>query len=141
TDLVQLHDRRSALCSSIILCSGYRNRGVMADPLVHTYKVKIAVPNPAHRLLPGMLCNVVIDNPVSMEGVVVPIGCLLADENGRQYLFVADTIDNVALRRDVKPGWLVKTGVQIDSGLQAGESIVTFGHQKLNDRFPIIRTR
>lgn len=115
--------------------SGQVNQiGVMADPLVHTYKVKIAVPNPDHRLLPGMLCNVALTDPTEQMGVIVPTGCLLVDANDVRYLFVADTVKKIALRREVTPGTLVKTGLQIRAGLSAGEMIVVAGQQKLSDQ-------
>jgi membrane fusion protein, multidrug efflux system len=111
--------------------------GVMADPLMHTYKAKIAIPNQDHTLLPGMLCNVTVVDSSNQTGVIVPTGCVMADENGNHYLFVADTTRNIAQRREVTPGTFVKTGLEITSGLQFGEWIIVSGQQKLSDQSPI----
>ena len=111
--------------------------GVLADPMVHTYKVKIAIPNPDHKLLPGMLCNVVLTNPTSETCVVIPTGCLSVDENGKHFLFVADPVKHLARRVDVVPGAFVKTGIKILTGLQAGELVVVAGQQKLTDQSAI----
>jgi membrane fusion protein (multidrug efflux system) len=111
--------------------------GVMADPLMHTYKVKIAIPNQDQALLPGMLCNVAVVDSSNQTGVIIPTGCAIVDENGKYYLFVADIARNIAQRREVTPGSFVKTGLEITSGLQQGEWIVVSGQQKLSDQSPI----
>ncbi|MDD5087332.1 MAG: efflux RND transporter periplasmic adaptor subunit [bacterium] len=115
--------------------------GVMADPLMHTYRVKIAIPNEDHTLLPGMLCNVWILDPRRPAAVVVPTGSVMVDESGRHYLFIADTVKSVARRREVTPALFVNTGVELTSGVEAGEWIIVSGQQKLSDQSPIHFTR
>lgn len=111
--------------------------GVMADPLMHTYKVKVMIPNPDHLLLPGMLCSVMISESDHEPAVTVPTGCVMSNANGHYYLFVADTIQNVARRREVTPGPFVNTGMEIVEGLSSGEWVIVFGQQKLSDQTPI----
>jgi membrane fusion protein, multidrug efflux system len=111
--------------------------GVMADPLMHTYKVKIAIPNKDHAMLPGMLCSVIVAGPDYGRGVVVPTGCVMVNETGLRYLYVADTVRHIAERREVTPGSFIRTGMEITSGLHAGEWIVVSGQQKLSDQSPI----
>jgi RND family efflux transporter MFP subunit len=123
-------------------CNGVMEQiGVMADPLMHTYKVKVAIANKDHALLPGMLCNVAIADPQSHTGVVVPTGCVMVDDGGKHYVFVADTAKNIAQRREIVPGSFVKTGLEISAGLHAGEWIVVSGQQKLSDQSPISYNR
>ena len=115
--------------------------GVMADPLMHTYKAKILIPNQDHALLPGMLCNVALAVSHNQACFVVPTGCLFVDENGGHYLFVADTVKHIALRQDVTLGSFAKTGVEIRTGLQAGARVVVAGQQKLSDQTSISYSR
>jgi membrane fusion protein, multidrug efflux system len=37
--------------------------GVVADPIVHTYKIKIGIENTNHAIKPGMICNATIEIP------------------------------------------------------------------------------
>ena len=37
---------------------GRIEKGITADPMTHTYDIRITVPNPGHRLLPGMVARV-----------------------------------------------------------------------------------
>ncbi|HPR89365.1 MAG TPA: efflux RND transporter periplasmic adaptor subunit [bacterium] len=111
--------------------------GVMADPIAHTYKVKIGVPNREKMIKPGMICNVTLETTAEDRGLILPTAAFRVDENGRTFIFAIDTAQNRAARKYVKTGRLLKNGIEITEGVRAGEWVVITGQQKLVDQSPV----
>ncbi|MBU1097025.1 MAG: efflux RND transporter periplasmic adaptor subunit [Bacteroidetes bacterium] len=109
--------------------------GVLADPLAHTYKIKIGITNKSRQIKPGMICNVTVNKINNTSGLAVPSRAVLVDEQGRNFVFAVN--QNKALRKYVKTGRLLKNGVEITGGLNDGEQIVITGQQKLVDNSSI----
>jgi len=111
--------------------------GVMADPIAHTYKIKIGIVNTNRQIKPGMICNVTIYKNKTNEaaGLFIPSRAVLVDEQGDNFVYVVD--NNKAVRKYVKTGKLLKNGVEITEGLNDGEQIVVAGQQKLVDNSSI----
>ena len=107
--------------------------GVMADPIAHTYKIKIGIVNKNHQIKPGMICNVTLykNKTNQAAGLCVPNRAVLVDEQGRNFVYVVNK--NKAVRKYVKTGKLLSNGVEITEGLNDGEQIVVAGQQKLVD--------
>lgn len=105
--------------------------GVLADPLAHTYKIKIGIINKNLEIKPGMICNVTLNKTSGTSGLFVPTRAVLVDELGKNFVYAV--IQNKAVRKYVTIGKLLKNGVEITSGLNEGEQIVVTGHQKLVD--------
>jgi RND family efflux transporter MFP subunit len=63
--------------------------------------------------------------------VVVPSAAVRRDDAG-SYVMIAGE-DNLAHRRDVRPGLVVGTVTQIVSGLNAGEPVITLGLDQISD--------
>ena len=107
--------------------------GVVADPIAHSYKVKIAVDNLKHEIRPGMICNVTIESRSDAHGVVVPSRAVLIDEKGETYVYVV-TPQNIAERKNVVAGELLNDGIEVRNGLQPGDAVVVSGQHKLVDQ-------
>jgi RND family efflux transporter MFP subunit len=105
--------------------------GVVADPLAHTYKIKIGITNKNNRLKPGMICAATLDQFNKSKGLFVPSRAVLTDEQGRYFIYAV--INNKAVRKFVKTGKLLTDGVEITEGLSESEQIVVAGQQKLAD--------
>ncbi|MBU0475475.1 MAG: efflux RND transporter periplasmic adaptor subunit [Bacteroidetes bacterium] len=105
--------------------------GVMADPLAHTYKIKIGIVNRNYEMKPGMICNVLINKQNVASGLLVPSRAVLVDEKGNNFVYVVN--QNKAVRKHVMTGRLLRNGVEVTSGLNEGEQIVVTGQQKLVD--------
>ena len=104
-------------------------RGIVADPVSHSYTVRIRVHNPASELLPGMVCSVSVVGDNLREALfVVPSQCVQTSADKR---FVWCIVNGQAVRRDVETGKFTPYGVEILSGLHEGEEIVTEGYQSL----------
>lgn len=109
--------------------------GVLADPIAHTYKVKISLFNGDHAIKPGMICEAKIMTSDTINGIVVPNQAVRVDEKGKAFVYIVDR--NNALRKYVEIGRLVNGGIEIRSGLNVGELVVVAGQQKLVDNSPV----
>jgi RND family efflux transporter MFP subunit len=106
-------------------------KGIMADPISHTYPVRIAVSNPDNVLLPGMICNVSIKNNADENSIVVPNKCILKDGNGNTYVW--KIIDGHTHKQPIQTGQQKDGGVEITTGLSVGDEIVSDGYQKVSN--------
>ncbi len=104
--------------------------GVLAEPLTHSYKIKIGISNIKRKIKPGMICEVSI-NKNNNTGLSVPSRAVMVDEIGRNFVYAVN--QNKSVRKYVTTGRLLKKGVEITSGLNEDELIVVAGHQKLVD--------
>jgi RND family efflux transporter MFP subunit len=106
--------------------------GVVADPLAHSYRIKIGIENKNLEIKPGMICNVTLENIDAPRGVVVPAGAVMVDETGKNFVYVISS-QHRASRKNVITGSLLNNGIEIIDGVQANESVVVKGQHKLVD--------
>jgi RND family efflux transporter MFP subunit len=104
-------------------------RGVVADPISHTYNVRILVDNENGELLPGMVGNVSISNGSEDDILLVPANCVQIDSNGKE--FVWKVSEGIAVKTEVEVGRLLDGGVEVVDGLHGGEEIIKGGYQKV----------
>jgi membrane fusion protein (multidrug efflux system) len=107
--------------------------GVMADPLVHTYKIKIGIANENHEIKPGMICNVTIEHIGARHGLVVPSRAVMVDETGRNFVYTVDSASNKAVKYEVQTGDLLNSGIEIVEGIKANDMVIVAGQHKLAD--------
>lgn len=103
------------------------------DPVSRAVQVRAVIPNDDGLLKPGMFMSVELQRDrgqliVAPEQAIVP-------EGSRQYVFVV--ADGVAEKRRVQLGRRIPGFVAIDSGLEAGESVITEGTHKVSDGSPV----
>ena len=106
--------------------------GVVADPMAHTYKIKIGIANKDLRMKPGMICSAGIESPSAVHGVVVPSTSVLVDESGKNFVYVISS-QNKAMRKHVVTGHLLNSGIEVLDGLQTNDAVVVVGQHKLID--------
>lgn len=117
--------------------------GVLALQGSASYNVKVSLANPNKQLKPGMLCQVTFqqtdtNNTTALNNeIVVPAQAVQVDERGKNFVYVADTAADIALRKEVVTGAIYNNGLAIRQGLSGNEQIITNGFQKLTDRSPI----
>jgi RND family efflux transporter MFP subunit len=111
--------------------------GVVADPLAHTYKIKIGIQNNDRKIKPGMVCNATIANTTDSRNLIVPGESVMVDETGHNFVYIIDAANNTAIRKSVKIGKLARNGIEIVHGLKENELVVTSGQHKLADRLPV----
>ena len=116
--------------------------GVIADPLAHTYRVKIIISNDDGKIRPGMVARVTISQSAKSRGassklLLVPNNAVLVDETGENFIFVADISHMRAMKKHVNTGALLKDGIEIIQGLDDGDQVIVSGQHKLEDHSPI----
>ena len=82
-------------------------------------------------LIPGMFARLQVGLETATDAVVVPGDAVLVLPNGEKVAFILK--DGKAQRRVVQTGLEAGGQVQIVSGIQPGETVVTAGNEKLKD--------
>ena len=103
------------------------------DPSTTTVEVWVQAANPGERLKPGGTIRVAIVAETIQNTIVVPAAALLNSDEGGQKVMVI-TSDSVAHERKVSVGVRQGDRVQIVSGLQEGDQVVTSGGLGLEDK-------
>ena len=98
-----------------------------------TVEVWVQIANPGERLKPGETARVSIIAETIQNTLVVPASALLNGDQGRQKVMVISS-DSVAHERMVTVGVRQGDRVQILSGVQPGEQVVTSGGLGLEDK-------
>lgn len=98
-----------------------------------TVEVWVQIANPGERLKPGETARVSIIAETIQNTLVVPASALLNGDEGRQKVMVISS-DSVAHERMVTVGVRQGNRVQILSGVQPGEQVVTSGGLGLEDK-------
>lgn len=104
------------------------------DPENRTFQIEMKVPKSEAGIKPNMLSVLTINDYTNDEALIVPLN--IVQETGQeQFIFVAGQINGewIAQRRSIKTGKSYIDRVEISSGLQEGEYVVTFGYQNLAD--------
>lgn len=103
------------------------------DDRLRTRTIEIEAPR-SIALLPGMFARLTLNLETIEDAVVVPIDALVATPAG-PVVFVVDS--TTAVRRRVQAGIEEAGCIQIISGVEAGERVVTAGNDKLKDGSPV----
>lgn len=121
-------------------------KGIVADPLSRSYKIKVRVENADKDLLPGMVTRV--DLPHSPQGksllppssplssnIVIPSRLLQLGDDNTYFVWVDE--NGKAVRRTVDVGSFTSGGVTIARGLKQGDKVITEGQQKVCNGTPV----
>lgn len=103
----------------------------VADPGQRNYAVKVTLPNSAGLIKSGMFAELNIDTVGKSNILAVPVGAIIP-KGGRQIVFVVDP-DNRAQETEVQTGIKNDQYIEILSGLQAGQQVITKGNTLVSD--------
>ena len=109
------------------------DKSLVANPLGHTYKVYGTMVQQGHSnnssagLLPDMVAKVKVDIDTK-AGIVVPAECVQVMPEGTIVWVVEG---GKAYHRVVTVGDFIRNGVMVEAGLNAGDSVIVSGQQKL----------
>lgn len=120
------------------LCEGaVKEIGIIANPVSHTYDVKVEISNSKKEIKPGMICNIYLNSVSSNSAISIPANSIQSN-NGEQFVFVLNS-DNKSVRKQiVVPGNYNGNNIYIKSGLNPGDKIIVSGQQKLYDNAIVI---
>lgn len=108
-------------------------KGISANPVSHTYNIKVKVNNSDSQIMPGMVCKVYMNNAGSSTGsIIVPIKSVQVDYSGKRFVWLKDK-QNKAVYKAVTLGKLSENGVHITDGLQEGDELIIAGYQNLSE--------
>lgn len=102
------------------------------DPGTGSIAIRVEVPNPHGRLLPGMYLRARIPRSIHPHALTVPQEAVLRDRSGQPQLAVVGA-DETASRRNVELGPLADGQYVIMSGISAGDEVVVRGQDRATD--------
>lgn len=110
-------------------------KGVVADPLSHTYDARIRLNNGKGELMPGMVCRVDVLDDTGASVVSIPANAVQISHTGDNFVWCVN--DGRAEARPVATGSLTANGVEITDGLKEGDQVVTDGYQKISENMKV----
>ncbi len=96
------------------------------DLSTRTLSVEIDIPNPARELKPGMFANVTLIVDERHDAITLPTMAIMKDDSGS---YVYANANNTAQRLRVRTGGEQGSRMEIVSGLNGTEDIITTGQQ------------
>ena len=108
-------------------------KGITANPLSRSYNVKFRIQSPDKNMLPGMICSVAITeqvNSAQKQAIVLPAQSVLLSADNQRFVWLAK--NGKAEKRIVEIAGMNAEGIVIGSGLQAGDSVIVKGMQKVS---------
>lgn len=109
--------------------------GVASVGTAPTYPVRVRLDDEAPDVLPGMAAEVAMETRGGGDRILVPPVAVIEDRRGR-FAFVAEEGDDGqwrARRREVSVGDLRGDGLEVLSGLEDGDLLITAGARRLED--------
>jgi multidrug efflux pump subunit AcrA (membrane-fusion protein) len=107
--------------------------GKIIDPSSRTFYIEAKMPTGSN-VKPNQIAMVKIKDYADASAITIPVNTLQNDQSGK-YVMVA-TKENgklIARRRQVTVGELYNDQLEVKSGLQTGDTIITDGFQGLYD--------
>jgi membrane fusion protein (multidrug efflux system) len=101
------------------------------DASTRRLSLKAWVPNPGRKLQPGLFANLEVQLAERENALVVPDSAVLVDQTGSFVWRIG--ADGKAMRAAVEIGLRKAARVEIRSGLEAGDQIVSAGTQKVTE--------
>jgi len=95
------------------------------DPMTHTLRVRVSVPNPDHLLKADMYVTALVHGPASSPVINVPVDAVIRDAQVNRV--VVALADGRFRPRQVELGHISGERVAVTKGLAAGERVVTAG--------------
>lgn len=100
------------------------------DPLTRTTQAEVIIPNPGHRLAPGMFATVSLALKSKAKAMILPSDAILGDA-GSNYVMVVE--DQKAVKKPVTTGLVEDSKTEIISGLAGTEQVIVTGQRVATD--------
>jgi RND family efflux transporter MFP subunit len=103
------------------------------DPSTRTFYIEAKVPS-SSKLKPNQVAKVHIKDYGNKDAITIPVNTLQNDEAGKYVMVAVKEGDKlVARKRTVTVGELYNDKLEVKSGLQPGDQLITEGFQSLYD--------
>jgi len=100
----------------------------VVDPQTGTFKITVEIVDDQRRIKPGMFGRIGVIYDVRADALQIPRSAVIEDQ-GVASVFIVE--DDHAVRRTVETGYGNKGMIEIVSGLQDGEQVITVGQAGL----------
>jgi len=110
--------------------------GITVDPGTGNAVIRIVVPNPDRRLLPGMFVRARLPRAFARQAITVPQQAVRRDPAGKAQVHVVDSQDRVRVR-PVVVGDVIDGRYVVSSGLRDGETVIVEGQDKVQPDVPV----
>jgi RND family efflux transporter MFP subunit len=110
-------------------------KGVSANKLSRSYSVKAVVDNVSGDLLPGMICDVRVNSDTEDSVIMLPCEIIQIDSDNKPFVWI--NVDGKAHKQFVTTGRLSSNGVEVTSGVESGDEVLTEGRQKVSEQTEI----
>lgn len=115
-----------------MLVGDVSEKGVSANPISHTYEVKIMLNNANKQLMPGMVCKVMLKQSVATHNnISVPKSALELDTDNTVFVWIVK--NGAARKRTIAVGDFTESGVEVENGVSSGDQIIVEGKQKVSE--------
>lgn len=110
-------------------------KGIVANALSRSYEVKIRINKPDKELMPGMVCEVVLETAEDSSHYVLPANIIQLGEGNQNFVWVNN--GGKAEKRIIQCGEFTSDGIIVLSGIKDGDMIITEGQQKVCENTPV----
>ena len=101
---------------------------IQVDTTTGTLQLRATLPNADFSVIPGLFVRVRAEKPSIREGLLIPEDAVAYDQAGAYVLVVDD--QDVVSRRGVVLGPTMEKRIAVDSGLSAGDWVITNGQMR-----------
>ncbi len=117
----------------------FKEVSTQADAVTRTYEATLTMPAPTdHTILPGMTARV-IAKKLHSDNIAthffLPMKTVLKDSQGNYIFIVEDSSNGIGIikRRSVTVGEVTRLGIEIFSGIEQGDKVLSAGMRKVSD--------
>ncbi|MBP1614224.1 MAG: efflux transporter periplasmic adaptor subunit [Bacteroidetes bacterium] len=111
-------------------------KGIAANPLSHTYEVKIKLTNIQQKLMPGMVCSVTVIGADKKSEIIIPNSVVQLKPDGTRFVWLAK--NEKATLKIIQTGAFTQKGIIVTEGLKEGDMLITEGNQKVSEGTKIV---
>ena len=109
-------------------------KGIEANPISHSYTLKIKTGNPNSELMPGMVCKVFLQYEEDNK-IIIPNKSVQISPDNRHFVWLAN--GTAATRRFITVGSLSDYGIIVENGLTEGDRLIVEGTNKVSEGMKI----
>ncbi len=115
-----------------------RQVGNNINPNNRTFKVQVAVPNENGLLKPNQIATIKLNDYPSEDAIIIPENAVQRNAQDQTIVYVLEEISTedstgVAVKRIVETGMSYQDNIEVTSGLEPGEELITEGAKNLRD--------
>ncbi|WP_029035749.1 efflux RND transporter periplasmic adaptor subunit [Salinimicrobium terrae] len=116
--------------------STVRQVGNFINPNNRTFEIQVAVPSNNEQIKPNLIATVRINDYTSEEAIIIPENVIQKNSAGENVVYVVNQetdTTGVAQRRILETGLAYDNAVEVLSGLQPGDMLITSGARSIQE--------